>query len=608
MSKFKKTLELCVFVTFLFLVVGCSNNSSSLFDRKGQTYRISYVYDKELLENLKPDFYVCGEETILPELEFKGFVGWYDNKRLEGDIVSKITENDYGHKVFYAKVEIIKETYTISYFNGDESLDLNPKTYQEGDSVLLPVAPSIEGKDFKGWYTDSNFKNVAKDITSEDRGNKVFYAKYIDHEDAYIPIVPQSAKRLNDVIKEVNKGNGITRGIPSTGTVNVLVIPVDFTNYKADNDTKETLEKALFGTSEDTGWESLSSYYQKTSYGLLNIQGTVTDVYSTNKKSTYFDNIADGEGVYEIIKGALEYFDEQIDYQKFDNDSDGYIDAIYFVYTCPVEYDDSDSIYWAFTDEYITEGQELYDQIEADYYTFVGYDFLFETPESGEKLTYNCETFIHETGHLLGLDDYYDYDDSDNNNIGGIGGGDMMDYNVGDHNAYSKTIMNWITPTVIETSKLNTSLEFTLNSFGESGEAIILAKTFNDTFYTEYFIIDYYTPDGLNELEAGNNRLFSKSGIRIYHVSSTLASGNIESVWDMTKYNNATSKYKLIELEEADGRNDISKGKESSNSDLFQSNKKINNLKWNNGESISICIQVVSISETEAKIIIENMQ
>jgi len=60
----------------------------------------------------------------------------------------------------------------------------------------------------------------------------------------------------------------------------------------------------------------------------------------------------------------------------------------------------------------------------------------------------NPSTIIHETGHALGLADYYDYDDSVGPR-GGMGGLDIMDGVWGDHNAYSKWILGWLHPEVV---------------------------------------------------------------------------------------------------------------------------------------------------------------
>lgn len=390
----------------------------------------------------------------------------------------------------------------------------------------------------------------------------------------------------------------VTRGLPSSGSPKVLVIPVEIEDYPAKSSIKSDLETAFFGTSEQTGWESLSSYYYKSSYGKLDIKGTVTDVYKTGKKSGYYEkkyeNASDEEisqPEYEILKGALEYFDDKIDYTQYDSDRDGFIDAVYLVYTAPVcrSKDESD-FWWAFTYEYYTDNAEYYDGKEADYYMFFGYDFLFEEPACGKTIAYNSETIIHETGHVLGLDDYYDYGNDDKNN-GGLGGGDMMDYNVGDHNPFSKMLLGWVDPYVAKDD-----CAITLGSFGKTGDCVMICKDDASPF-AEYFIIDYYTPDGLNAFEAGNSGLFSVAGVRVYHVNATLESGTVYSLWDVYEHNNAsTADNKLIALVEADGKKDIENEFCSDNSDLYSIGSTIGGLKWRNGKSAGFTVKIQAAS------------
>lgn len=392
----------------------------------------------------------------------------------------------------------------------------------------------------------------------------------------------------------------VTRGLPSSGSPKVLVIPVDFVDYEADKDMKSDLQTAFFGTSEQTGWESLSSYYYKSSYGKLNITGTVTDVYHTGKSSKYYSSIydeSDGNDnpEYEIIKGALNYFDDTIDYAQYDSDNDGMIDALYIVYTAPVcdgEKVTSD-FWWAFTYEYYSEEYEYHDGKEADFYMFFGYDFLFETPACKKDVTLNCETIIHETGHVLGLDDYYDYGSDHKKDNGGLGGGDMMDYNVGDHNPFSKMLLGWVDPYVVRAD-----CTITLESFGKSGDCVMICKD-DESPFSEYFIIDYYTPDGLNAFEAGYSGLFSVEGVRVYHVNATMSTAKVGSVWDIYQYSNGkeNAEDKLIALVEADGNDDIVNGAYSGNDDLYSIGQAIGGLKWRNGKSAGFNVKIQAASD-----------
>ncbi len=425
----------------------------------------------------------------------------------------------------------------------------------------------------------------------------VVVVKVIERPEAITKINLADVTTLKDIKNE--KGYG---SMPATGNARALVIPVEFTDYKAPSGIKEKLNTAFFGKSGQTGWESLYSYYYKTSYGKLSISGTVTDVFDTGKKSSYYENMyssdPDSSPEYEIIKAALEYFDDSIDYSDYDADGDGYIDALYIVYSAPVDYENAD-YWWAFTYEYFTETEEKYDGVEADFYTFLGCDFFDETlMDETTKIAINTETIIHESGHILGVTDYYDYD-ADNGPAGGIGGGDMMDANVGDNNPFTKMLLGWAAPTLVRDSA-----EITLSSFGKTGECIILAKDWNGSVFGEYYVIDYYTPDGLNELEKGNVGLFSVDGIRIYHVDATLKNSSSEEydgIWEIYSYDNSSTAHKLLSLVQANGRNNIEKNNDyASNKDLFASGSVISGLKWYDGTSVDFTVTVSSISNGTA--------
>ncbi len=436
--------------------------------------------------------------------------------------------------------------------------------------------------------------NTLFNIVNTDGGNEDI--KFVTPNKA-----PDDTKKLSDVLPDFGVVDGVTyglnKGLPSTGNPQVLVIPIAFSDYPAPSSIQDDLEIAFFGTSEETGWESLTSYYYKASYGKLNIEGTVLPAFNTGKKSTYYDEQEDGD--YLFIKEALEYYDATVNYSDYDYDKDGYIDSIYFIYTCPYSYDDA-SMYWAYTYEYYTDDYEYYDNVEADFYVLASYDFLFDELASGKTITYNTETIIHETGHLLGLDDYYDYDENAGPH-GGIGGGDMMDYNIGDHNPFTKILLGWTTPYIVE----NDSVRITLNSFGQSGDVLLIPKKFNGSYLSEYYLIDLYTPDGLNALEKGYNGLFNTSGIRVFHVDATLKdTKDANGVWEIYQYNNSDTNHKLLKLIEADGNNKIENLNYglSENSDLFKSGSTYTNSKWYDGTSTNFTMKVVSLDNNSATI------
>jgi hypothetical protein len=154
-------------------------------------------------------------------------------------------------------------------------------------------------------------------------------------------------------------------------------------------------------------------------------------------------------------------------------------------------------------------------------YAWASYDFMYEGYGSSEV---DGHTYIHETGHVLGLDDYYSYTEGD---WGAAGGLDMMDYNVLDHNAYSKFFLGWSDPFVVDGTKAATTIN--LSPFESSGQFILINDEWNGSAFDEYLAIEFYTPTGLNYQDSrvggypGNNvRGFTVPGIKIYHVDARL--------------------------------------------------------------------------------------
>ena len=346
---------------------------------------------------------------------------------------------------------------------------------------------------------------------------------------------------------------------PSTGDVNILVVPVNFdlsdirpyerSSYIDFNDDKylEAMEYTFNGVSslDDANpyWESVSSFYEKSSYGNLHFNFEITDPFTPEMSASEFLSKEDltsssssvggsQELITDILKHGLTKNDVPIDVfdSKYDRNEDGYIDGMWLIYNVI----DGDLVssesqpFWAYTTNYLakatdTETGEV--KIVGTRYANCALSFLYDDSTLG----YDAHTIIHETGHMLGLDDYYSYDNS--GNYGYLGGIDMMDLNIGDHSAFSKYALGWIEPTVIY--KNDTTI--TLKPFEDTGEALIIPSSYyNDSAFSEYLILEYETPSGLNELDATKKYrnaypLAFSNGLAIYHVDARLIKHEIQN-------------------------------------------------------------------------------
>ncbi|MDD6302165.1 MAG: hypothetical protein PUA56_02490 [Bacillales bacterium] len=320
----------------------------------------------------------------------------------------------------------------------------------------------------------------------------------------------------------------------SEGKVKMLVIPISFVDYPAsklgsEDVSQKRIYDCFFGKTADTGWESVKTYYEKASYGKMTMEGVVLPWYNSTYSTKTFASLS-GKGTYAeyydptwtLLEKAIDYAKSlNVDLKEYDNNKDGLIDGVWLVYSCPTEYNGNADIFWAYT----YANYDSYDKASTANpvpyaYSWASYSFMDE----GQYGKVDAHTFIHETGHMIGLDDYYSYGD-ENGDVkeGPCGGVDMMDFNIGDHNAYSKFLLNWTSPYVVDGTSNNVSI--TLKPFESSGDFILLRdSSWNNSSLDEYFLIEYYTPTGLNEKDLTpytyGLSTYSEKGVKIWHVDS----------------------------------------------------------------------------------------
>lgn len=322
-------------------------------------------------------------------------------------------------------------------------------------------------------------------------------------------------------------------GVPTTGSVKIFALLIDFNEYPAVTPQAD-VHNMLFGAgnSSDAPYESLAAYYSRSSYGLLDFSGGATlGWYRAGNRSAIAQTAI---GRDSLIKEALNYYDTQgQDFSQYDNNGDGKIDYFLVIWTgSPGAWA---SFWWgyqtSFSDStYSLDGKKL-----------GKYSWQWEGNPYGQSFT--PLVTIHETGHALGLPDYYDYNEASGPK-GGLGGLDMMDHNWGDLNAFSKWVLDWIIPTVVS----NGSQTITLNPSATSPEAVLImpAITSGDLF-DEYFMVQ-------NRRRTGNDSGIPTDGLLIWHVDATLNAYGTNYI-----YNNSDTAHKLLRLMEADGLEEIEK-------------------------------------------------
>lgn len=353
-------------------------------------------------------------------------------------------------------------------------------------------------------------------------------------------------------VKDVTDQGYYIDGCPTVGSPKVLVIPIDFSDINGRNNgySISNIVRAFNGGAGETDYYSVHDYYYLSSYGKLDLDITVVDQWFVPKYDSkyyanatydyYGDTVAIGDQL--VMDEALAYLATVMDLSEFDSDGNSVIDAVVLITT--LEIDDSTDYNWAFrywniyTDD---EGYYYeYDGVSANDYLWASYSFMHESyDEDGyadytNKSVMNTYTYIHEFGHILGADDYYDTSDRGNHPMEGC---DVMDGMSGDHNAFTKFNLGWITTSRLVTA--DGSITLSLKAFGKSGDSIIIANNWDASLgaYQEYYVIVYYTNDGLN---SGAGGYFSRDGILVYHINASLYSESYDGEIYYDVYNNNT--------------------------------------------------------------------
>lgn len=309
--------------------------------------------------------------------------------------------------------------------------------------------------------------------------------------------------------------------MPSTGEADVLVIPVSFSDYSFDEDPVPFLETMFQGEGGEYA-PSVHDYFLSSSYGQLTIQCTVTETVTLPyERSFYDDQPAD------LVQASLENAAE-LGYAltDFDADDNGYLDGLYLIFAGPP--DQYGGFWWpnsdTFYDDFVVEG------------IHVGSFSLLSDQVLRENSSVRQLSAVHETGHQLGLTDYYR-----EGAVSGTGGNMMMDLSSGDEDAFSKLMLDWIHPTVIRESGW-----YEMTSTTTSDSCLLIApEGWDGNRLSEYFLVEYRTREGnMSAQDIGD-----EGALRILHVDAeTSKFTNTVSVGMYRYHNDGTSSPQLLVL------------------------------------------------------------
>lgn len=339
-----------------------------------------------------------------------------------------------------------------------------------------------------------------------------------------------------------------------SGQWNAIVILIDFPDYRWDkkddpyfpNDSlyyDTSHYNSMFnsiGTYAHPGSQSpytgsMRDFYLENSYGTFDLVSTTTVWYTAPDTFNYYCN-SDGtagtgddygwgsypNNVQKLVEDALAAADSNVDFSLYDNDNDGYVDALFVVHAGPgaeaISYPARTDYIWSHKWSISTQTR---DGVHINEYSMENQD---------GKVGVYC----HEFGHVLGLPDLYDTDYSSS----GVGdwcvmsGGSWGRKLSGDPGGSSpvhfsapfKWSLEWLNLTEVDTNMFNVQIPPVENN--------AVGYLINTPLNNEYFIIEnrqnvsYDTSLVTRQVNLGYERA---SGLVIWHVDDNISSNSNEA-------------------------------------------------------------------------------
>ncbi len=341
-------------------------------------------------------------------------------------------------------------------------------------------------------------------------------------------------RRASGLQRRASGNTALGRGektFPAMGDVNALILLVEYKDVKFTLDDpygyfNDMLNKE--GFSEYGGTGSCKDYFLDNSNGQFRPHFDVYGPITLSKNRSYYGGNVKGEDAAprEMVSEACELADKEIDFSRYDNDGDGYVDNVFVFYAGQGEadYGPADSVW--------PHSWNLNPSLTLDNVIISQYACSNEWQEDTPG---GIGTFVHEFSHVMGLPDLYSTTYA-YPLVCTPGGYSVLDYgpynNDGrtppSYSVFERNAMGWLVPEV-----LSEPANVTLGEIQESNKGYII-PTAKDT---EFYLLE-------NRQKKGWDAYLPGHGMLVWHVDF------LQHIWDRNIVND-DQQHQYVDIVEA---------------------------------------------------------
>jgi M6 family metalloprotease-like protein len=400
--------------------------------------------------------------------------------------------------------------------------------YTQPDGTILTNLSIAGDEFFRFYYNTKGEKWVADSLGFLHKATDASMAKMRQN-------AVQNREFFNQEIIQLKSRQAVKRQKAAQPRYAVILVEFSDLKFSIPAATYQRFFNAMDYT-ENGATGSVSNYFSDVSRGQLN---PIFDVYASitlSKSMAYYGSNTSTSydtGTREMVVEACQQLDATTDFSLYDQNSDGEIDAIYFVYA---GYSESEG---ASANAIWPKSWFLETPITLDGKSFSKFTCTSELSGNTGATISGIGTFCHEFSHKLGLVDLYDTDYGDNGLAYNFGDWSIMgsgNYLNGGKTPPYYTAIDLVLSGFAEPTTLNNPSDITVNPINE--HTFYRINTANEG---EYYLLE-------NRQKNKWDAFIPAHGLLITHIDKS--SGQTQK-WENNRVNSVAA-HPCVDVVEAD--------------------------------------------------------